>query len=192
MQSLQHNTQFMCYFDRVEAAIAAGADLERRDSHGRTPIFYAIPDAPLPAECNVEDIEESLAALISAGARADVADDDGETPLMKAVRCNDSFSVIYCALTADVNQAGPAGDTALHQAARLGHGEAMDALLAAGADLAQENDQGYAAWEVAEQAGHQDILEIFAPAQTLAAARRVKRADMVAPSLRPPEVAPTL
>lgn len=87
---IEHRVQFMRDPDRVAAAIDAGADLDARDSHGRTPIFYAIH------EClgdDFDDVYESLCRLIDAGADQNVVDDDGETPLTVAIRRNLSIAV---------------------------------------------------------------------------------------------------
>lgn len=65
METLKHSPRFMRDLERVEKAIAAGADLEARNEFfGRTPIFYAIPGK---WDEGLEAMEESLVALIRAG-----------------------------------------------------------------------------------------------------------------------------
>ncbi len=57
----------------------------------------------------------------------------------------------------DANTQDRDGDTALHDAARFGHAECVDVLVAAGADKSIKNKKGETASDVAEANGHAQI-----------------------------------
>lgn len=94
--------------EQVQAAIAAGADVNARDREGATPLMHAVTHAPVAvvkellslggdvtvrdkagwtalhfaAQENRPDVAE---LLLEAGAEVDAADEDGNTPLWRAV-----------------------------------------------------------------------------------------------------------
>ena len=78
--------------------IAAGADVDARNAHGRTPLLAAA----LGGHCEI------ALALVAAGADVDAADDDGETPLYAAAFENHPATVAaLVASGADVDGGEP-------------------------------------------------------------------------------------
>lgn len=146
----------------IRTLVEAGADLDLKDSHGRTALMWSTRRSPLAAK-----------TLLELGADVDCRDNDGETALMKAVRnaegnpvfgeaCREIASMLrrhnasekgvdtvalvhaieagdvdrvreLVASGADVNATGKYG-TSLQQAARRGRLDIVAALLEAGAD----------------------------------------------------------
>jgi hypothetical protein len=100
--------------------------------------------------------------LLSAGAKPDARDGDGDTPLMYAALDNraDVASVLLKA-GADVNARNNKGDTPLLGAALRGRAEVVRLLLAAGADVSAKNQKGQTALSLAEQEGHAEIVRLL-------------------------------
>jgi ankyrin repeat protein len=112
--------------------IAANADLNHVNCHGRSACHYA--------GCH----PRVLALLIAAGANPHVRGDNGETALHCAAEennCSDAMSMLINA-GADVNQADNDGNCAAHWAARAGRVDNLKFLLEHGAQFNQRNNAG--------------------------------------------------
>jgi ankyrin repeat protein len=123
----------------VRALIAAGVNRNARDRNGATPLHY----------CASSGYEDSLRALIQAGAGADVdvVDHDGLTPLHYAcgsIKHNCAF--VLLAAGADVCARDCNGQTAGHFASELVgvtlSPDTLHLLVAAGTDLDEVDLQG--------------------------------------------------
>ena len=128
-----------------------GIDVNAPQGDGATALHWA-------AHRNNLDV---LDQLVAAGARGDVANDYGVTPIMLA-STNGSAGAITRLVKAGakVNRPLPTGETPLMTAARVGRLDAVRALVDAGADVnAAERLKGQTAlmWAIAES--HDDVAE---------------------------------
>jgi ankyrin repeat protein len=120
--------------DCVKALIDAHADLNPRDTKGRTPLMLSVGGAdevtgPKPGAM------ECVHFLIAAGADVNARDSDGGTALMKAAYTGDlGMLTALVAAGADVH-AQIDGFTALTQAAYMHRAHCVAALIAIGADV---------------------------------------------------------
>jgi ankyrin repeat protein len=123
---------------------AGMAEVNAREVDGTTALHWAV---------RANDLETAQ-LLLAAGARAEVANRYGVTPLWLAA-ANGSAVLVEALLKAgaDANTAMPQGETVLMAAARAGNPGAVQALLARGADVnAKEDGLGETAlmWAAAE------------------------------------------
>jgi ankyrin repeat protein len=150
----------------VAQLLAARADVNARDEHGRTPLLRAVEQGHrgivkmltgAGADVNAADTVGNTALhraalnqhvslvgdLLAAGARADVANGLGVTPLMNA-SSRGALPIVQQLLTAGapVDTADMVGSTALMDAARADSVEVVEALLAAGADINAKSTVG--------------------------------------------------
>ena len=131
--------------------IEAGANVNEKDSDGRTPLMYAV-------------FPESVRALIDAGADVKATDNDGNTALMYTI-FPESVKMLIDAGT-DVNAKNNKGETALMHAY---FAESVKNLVKAGADVNAKNNEGKTALMFAERV---DTLEAL-----IAAGADVKAKD---------------
>ena len=126
----------------VQSFIAAGADVNRIDEWGRTPLFVASSDGNL----------EVVRALIAAGADVNKRSKDGETPLYWASD-KGHLEVVTALLSAgaDVNKKNKYDQTPLSRAAFRGNIKIVNLLLRAAIK------QGY----TREDAKKDNLVKIF-------------------------------
>jgi ankyrin repeat protein len=117
---------------RLNALVAAGADLDARDGHGRTPLQVA----------TYARQREAIAVLARAGARLDRLEDDRYDAVTIAAVADDPKTLsLLLSLGASAGQTTSRYDgTALIAAAHLGHEEIVRMLIAAGAPLDHVNN----------------------------------------------------
>jgi ankyrin repeat protein len=107
----------------VRVLIARGADVNRANDRGNTPLHRAV------------EYPNLVTALLDAGANANAPDVQGRTPLHWVAMGGAKASLeTMLARGADVKAVDQQGQTALHCAAREGNTAAIAALIAAGAD----------------------------------------------------------
>jgi ankyrin repeat protein len=119
----------------VKILIKAGVDVKARNEAGETALFGASSDnikLLVEAGLNPNDTDsehytplfgivgpEQTAALIAAGAKVNVANDNGDTPLMDAASFGDEERInLLLAAGADINAKNKKGETALSMALR--------------------------------------------------------------------------
>lgn len=117
----------------AQAALAGGADTNRRIDFGATPLAAAVEtqDAAL------------VTMLLAKGARPDVTDVDGTTPL--GLACERGGADVVAALLdakADVRATRPDGAGALAICARFGPADAVARILKAGAPVDRPDARG--------------------------------------------------
>ncbi|OQR80629.1 hypothetical protein ACHHYP_17402 [Achlya hypogyna] len=121
------------YVQIVQALIAAGANVDRANKSGWTPINSAANRGELSV------VEQ----LIAAGADINQANESGWTPLYVAAS-KSNLPVVKALMTsgADINLACIDGLTPIHSAASKGHVTVVEALAAGGADINQASKNG--------------------------------------------------
>jgi hypothetical protein len=106
---------------------------------------------------NGEGRPEEVEQLVDEGANPCCISNDGLPALHVAVIAGHGDVVpILVQAGADVNEKGPSGNTALHEAVTLGPvaGSVIEALLGCGATLTKKNDKGDTPYDIAVKSGH--------------------------------------
>jgi len=124
------------------------------DGYGRTPLHYAAADG----------LADEVTRLLSAGAIANVQDDNGWTPLHFAAQAN-SASVTNALLLAGAQTelTDSYGNTPLSKAvfASKGDGAVIRLLLHAGANPNAANCSGVSPLTLAKSIGNYDVAQFF-------------------------------
>ena len=128
-------------------------DVNLKDTVGRTPLHIA-------AEKGNIDV---AMFLIENGANVNVADTNGNTPLVFIINKTGNPKVTQRLLAkgASVNAQNRTGETALMYAAWHGYSAIVQLLLENRADVTLKNKQGNTALTLAESKGHQEIVEML-------------------------------
>ncbi|XP_034833894.1 inversin-A isoform X2 [Maniola hyperantus] len=146
----------------LRAVLAAGADAATSDQHGGYPLHYAAQMCGAPAATDHQSrgaALEVLRALVrEGGARVDVRDADGRTPLLWAASAGSAAAVLALHQAgASVDDADRDGLTALHCAAARGHTEALETLVGlCGARVDVADSHGCTPLHYAAALGHAD------------------------------------
>lgn len=120
----------------VRQALLAGADVNKPDNWGRTPLIVALQQAKTDA----------AELLISQGASISLTDAWGRTPLLVATQLRNTAAIqLLLRRGADVNLANKNDITPLIATAQTGNHEAMTLLLDAGATLDRTDNLGWTA-----------------------------------------------
>lgn len=121
----------------IEYLVNCGGSANEKNLTGVTPLAKAIesgrPDALATVQC-----------LLRHRADPNIADDSGNTPLIKAVKLG-STDIVKCLVghsLTDVNKHNNEKNTALHEAAFKGSKDVVDLLIAARADVRKQNSSG--------------------------------------------------
>jgi ankyrin repeat protein len=136
----------------IKTLIAAGADLNKPDDEGQTPLHYAA----------VSRSSELTEMLIEAGAHLKSVDESGQTPLIKAaeIKAKGRAEVLLKAgAKTDVQDID--GKTALHHAAEHGWLELCTMLVEAGANLGIMDNQGLTPLQLAEQEDQPEVVALL-------------------------------
>ncbi|XP_049839687.1 cortactin-binding protein 2-like isoform X5 [Schistocerca gregaria] len=136
----------------VQTLLAAGADLEVRDSDGYTALHWA-------AERGHVDV---ATCLLEGGAEVDATNDSRITPLHRAAQSGHAAVVrLLAASSARTDARNRWGWTPLHWAAMRGHAEAAAALLEAGADREATTDELYTPLDFARHKHYQQLISML-------------------------------
>lgn len=144
-------SQFNISPQLIEACIVAGADVDNRDSEGRTPLMNAL------AGDMKTSYYEVINTLIGNGAELDAKDNQGKTPLMYALE-NSKFIVAEKLIDfgASLTEVDNAGNTVLMYAMNL-MGEldekVVDKILSCDENINSVNVAGQSAVHMASQNG---------------------------------------
>jgi len=136
---------------KIEALLAAGAEVDARDVMGVTALMHA----------SAEGHTQSVEALLDAGADVDAHANDGLTALMVVARGNTEIVRALLDAGADVNAKAEQGVTPLMVAVAMGNPEIVRALLEAGADVEAKADSGVTALILTERSGYTEITELL-------------------------------
>lgn len=173
------------YGDVITRLVQAGAPVNEvdTDDHNYTPLIVA---------CQ-ENKAEAVVALLTAGAKVDAVDDDGNTALYWAVfgarpveiheyeeigQPHDTYWVpqsdapvvkLLVDAKANVNARNQDGETPLHEAAYLDAAAAAQVLLDAGASRTAKNSKGLTPYDIAKER-HNSVEPLLAPKRTQPAA----------------------
>ncbi|KGM52778.1 ankyrin [Lysobacter concretionis Ko07 = DSM 16239] len=168
--------------DAVTTLLANGANPRAVDGEGNTPLHFAARSSDPGVAALLRDAAAELDALnhdglsplgvacaagnwrlarflLERGARPEPA--GGQPALLAAAggEEDDPAGVsLLLKLKAHANARNAAGRTALHEAARAGHGEIVAALLAAGADPALTDEESRHSLHEAARGGHLEVL----------------------------------
>lgn len=121
----------------IEYLVNCGASANEKNLTGVTPLAKAV-------ESNRPESLSTVQCLLRHRADPNIADDAGNTPLIKAIKSG-NMEVIKCLVghaTADVNKQNNEKSTALHEAAFKGNKELVDLLIGARADAKAQNISG--------------------------------------------------
>jgi ankyrin repeat protein len=121
-----------------------GADVNKLDGAGQTALFSAMASP------------EAVKALLAAGAKANITDNFGRTPLF--AYCDPSSIGMVVDAGANVRAVDNDGETALHNAARLGDIGMVRAIAERNADLNRPNNKGQTPLKLAELGFRDDII----------------------------------
>jgi ankyrin repeat protein len=114
--------------DLVDVLLAAGADPNLK-TETRAPLFNALNNE------NPAKRQEMVASLLAHGAKPNIKDANGKTPLMYAVlRGDKETTTLLLAHKADVDALAKDGSTALHSAVAYNHPDLVELLLTNKAD----------------------------------------------------------
>ncbi len=135
----------------VEHLLLSGADAQLQDIQGMTPLHWAIQKKSL----------ESARLLIQYGARMNVRNNAGDTPLLMAVKNGCSGVDLLLMHGADPNLADQIGETPLHHAASNDDCVAAKALITAGEEVSPVSMQGWTPLHVAAMNGSLSVLAVL-------------------------------
>lgn len=153
---------------KARREIARGAEIDAKDVNGLTPLYFAAahghtdvlrlllanaaqPDAGTPGEGSGTALTVAVIfghadcakELMRYGARHDLTDYDGRTPLHIAVyKGNDALALDILARSVDVNTVSRSGNSPLHEALTNSNASLSVALVRAGADWTAKDRWG--------------------------------------------------
>jgi len=138
----------------IEYLVNCGANINEKNLTGVTPLAKAVESAR-------PDAINTVKCLLKHRADPNIADCNGNTPLIKAVKIG-NIELVKCLIahsTTDVNKQNNEKNTSLHEAAFKGNKELVDGLIAAGADVNKRNSAGKAPLHRAVAVNHLSVVK---------------------------------
>ena len=138
--------------DVIKVLMEAGADPNRADEDGFTPLYWTAKNGHAGA----------ADTLIECGALHDKADKSGCTPLHCAAQSGHR-EVLSVLLKRGSNpgRACDKGNTSLHVASKCGHQEIVEIIIAFGVDPNASNFEGESPLMVATRSGNTNVVRVF-------------------------------
>ena len=134
----------------VQSLLARGVEVDGRGAGGKTALSWAAIRGDL----------EMTEALLEAGADVNLADDDGNTPLILAASAGPELVRKLIGAGSEVNRANRQGETALTLAARRDVAS-VRVLLDAGANVSAQDARGLDALTVAKASGKDEMVALL-------------------------------
>ncbi|MGA2435002.1 MAG: ankyrin repeat domain-containing protein [Bryobacteraceae bacterium] len=177
--------------DRVRALIDNGADVNARDTWGKTALMYAASKDHVDvvrvllqkgADVNAKTTNSTpewlngwtalmyaanhgncnaVRILLNEGANAKVTADDGQTVLVQATGCRDDIIRALQRTGADLDAKSSTGVTGLMSAALSGDASVVRTFLDKGADVNAKTGDGGTALMVSAVMGHADVMRML-------------------------------
>ena len=138
--------------DTIKALIESGADPNREDEDGQTPLYWTAKKGH----------REASDTLIACGAHYDMPDLLGSTPLHCAAQSGHK-EVVIVLLKRGADPARPCkeGNTPLHLASKSGHQDIVELIIALGIDPNPANSTGESPLIVATRSGNANVVKSF-------------------------------
>jgi len=153
-------SSYYYYDDMVEFLISKGADVNLKDSEGKTALLWASSNSI-----------ENAKILISKGARVNEAANDGMTPFIQATLgvSSGKVPIEMCELlrkngakvNAELKRKSALGWNALHYAAANGDADLVKYLIKHGANVNKSTGEGSTPLFLAKLGGYDDIVKIL-------------------------------
>jgi ankyrin repeat protein len=153
-------SSYYYYDDMVEYLIAKGADVNIKDSEGKTALLWSASNSL-----------ENAKILISNGAKVNEAANDGMTPFLQATLgvSSGKVPIEICELlrkngaiiNASLQRKSALGWNALHYAAANGDAELVKYLIKYGANVNKATGEGSSPLFLAKLGGYDDIVKIL-------------------------------
>ncbi|WP_439638828.1 ankyrin repeat domain-containing protein [Nevskia sp.] len=139
----------------LKRMLDAGVDVNSRDSLDQTPLIAAVSQNSLPA----------VSAVLARGAKLDLVDKAGWSPLHFATFFSDQTDILKVLLDAgaNVNAQNDRGITALYFAAATGHEKQVKLLLERGADRRIASKAGWTPLRITKVKGIEPIVKLLDP-----------------------------
>ncbi|MBC7467278.1 MAG: cupredoxin domain-containing protein [Bdellovibrio sp.] len=152
--------------DPVQTAIDCGANVNKVDKNGCTPLMFAVDstcgtDNAIRYSSSFGITDQIIDLLTSNGAFVNVADKRGETPLIKAVKANlpDVYNT-FIASEADFDTQDDLGNTALMYAVLGGDSSIVQQIIEGNPDRRIKNHDGKTAFDIANQWQKSELIDL--------------------------------
>lgn len=158
--------KFSNNIDEIETSIECGANVNKTDKNGCTPLMFALDSTcgeenPIKYNSSFGITGQILDSLTNNGAFVNVADKHGETPLIKAAKANigDVYNT-FIASEAEFDAQDELGNTALMYAVLNGDGSIVQQIIEGNPDRRIKNKEGKTAFDIAKQWQKDEVIDL--------------------------------